>query len=212
MRSGRAVSVVGTVALCALAIRCAAFGTSPQGQATMDGGGNTEGDGSSASDAPKGAPPGAVVWSAVDGGNGHAYLVVHAPGIQWDEADDAARNAGGYLVTITSSEENTFVFGLLAKDLDASFFEDSNVSVWFGPWLGAERDAAAGDPQLGWTWETGEPFRYTAWAPTEPNAGLQNAETRIGYIGSGPDIPNAGRWADLVPNRPEVTGYVVEFQ
>ena len=51
------------------------------------------------------------------GGNGHWYEPV-AVGefISWDDANQAATDAGGYLVTITSAEENDFVFSLIDSD------------------------------------------------------------------------------------------------
>lgn len=49
-------------------------------------------------------------WSA----NGHFYDVVLTPGtISWENANDAAALAGGYLATITSEAENAFVYSLV---------------------------------------------------------------------------------------------------
>jgi len=49
--------------------------------------------------------------------NGHRYEPVGVGSfITWDEAHQAATDAGGYLVTITSAEENDFVFSLIDFD------------------------------------------------------------------------------------------------
>jgi hypothetical protein len=57
----------------------------------------------------------AVQWRVEDGGNGHWYRVVVVPGagyprITWDEARNRAIAAGGYLATVSTIEENAFLF------------------------------------------------------------------------------------------------------
>ena len=53
-----------------------------------------------------------VRWS----GNGHRYEVVVVPeGITWLDAKAAASARGGYLATLTSAEENRFVWSLIAN-------------------------------------------------------------------------------------------------
>ncbi len=57
------------------------------------------------------------LWPADEGGNNHAYQGVPAGEvISWTFADRAATLAGGYLATITSQQENDFVFGLIGDD------------------------------------------------------------------------------------------------
>ena len=53
----------------------------------------------------------AAGWS-LNPSNGHIYEYVSASGISWSDAAAAALAAGGYLATITSAEEKSFVFGL----------------------------------------------------------------------------------------------------
>jgi hypothetical protein len=143
------------------------------------------------------APPGAVVWP----GNGHAYMFVRAE-VPWELADEAARSRGGHLVTLTSIEENDFVFSLLAKDFDASFDEAA------GPWLGAVRISDADDPVRGWKWVTGEPFTFVAWAAGEPSDPADGGETRAWYYSLDHSY---GTWADYFPQGPG-TGFVVEYE
>src|SRR5690606_9693424 len=60
------------------------------------------------------ADGGPVLWSEIDGGNGHSYqVVVVNGGISWQDAKLAAENMGGHLATITSAQENTFVADLI---------------------------------------------------------------------------------------------------
>ncbi len=60
-----------------------------------------------------------VQWRVSEGGNGHFYMAVTAPaGLSWDRAEVLAEMAGGYLATITSAQENAFVFSLIQDPID----------------------------------------------------------------------------------------------
>src|SRR5689334_20959189 len=126
-----------------------------------------------------------VIWS----GNGHSYEVIRpANRISWSDANTAAQNAGGYLATITSKAENDFVASLL-----------TDPSLWFflggiqnGPWLGGFQQPGSSEPLGGWQWVTGEPWSFTAWAPTQPD-NARGIEHFLGYWGS--QIPSS-TWND----------------
>jgi hypothetical protein len=154
----------------------------------------------------------AVVSSAAGAGsywvgNGHYYEAVHVPqGVTWQEASNACISAGGYLVTITSAEENAFVFDL-AK---------SNPKMWFrdpfgngqGPWLGGRRRPGSSKPGVGWQWAvTGESFTYSNWAPGEPNNFRGWGENRVVFFRPGGLI--GSQWNDLNENV-RVRGYILE--
>src|SRR5262249_39501140 len=137
MWSGRAASLAAGIALSALGVRCAAFGSSPA--VGQDGGAGFEGavpNEGGTCERPARAPPGAVFRPA----NCHAYLFIRSMAISWDDADTAAQNLGGHLVTVTSAEENAFVFEILNREVDAAY-SLSPPEFWVGPWLGAVRDA-----------------------------------------------------------------------
>jgi hypothetical protein len=142
-----------------------------------------------------------VEWPVAEGGNGHFYEVVSAPaGISWSNASLAATNRGGYLATITSAEENAFVFNLAAQD----------ATVWYsgyGPWLGGIQPAGSAEPSGGWRWITGEPFIYKNWTPGQPNNN-QN-EDRIHFGGQ---ADRSSTWNDIGQNNTNFTrGSTVEY-
>ena len=142
-----------------------------------------------------------VQWPVAQGGNGHFYEVVSAPaGISWGNASLAATNRGGYLATITSAEENAFVFNIATQI----------ATVWYsgyGPWLGGIQPAGSVEPGGGWRWVTGEPFIYQNWAPLQPNN--NNNEDRIQFGGQ---ADRSSAWNDISQSNTNFTrGFVVEY-
>jgi VCBS repeat-containing protein len=131
-----------------------------------------------------------------DASNSHFYKFVSAPHITWQDAKVAAEAAGGYLATITSSDENNLVFSLV-----------NNKIAWLG-------GSDAGD-QGHWKWVTepgtGNPpaFTYTHWASGEPNnngdGGFQTEDYLVTWGNK--------NWNDLdnsSSDRSYIDGYVME--
>jgi len=85
--------------------------------------------------------------------NGSAYQVFDI-GMTWYEAKAYCENMGGYLVTITSQEEQEHIFQLISSESKEAY------------WLGAKRSDNDWDE---WEWISGEMFAYTNWADWEPN-------------------------------------------
>lgn len=81
----------------------------------------------------------------------HRYEFVPSDG-NWEEAMAAALEAGGYLVTITSPEEEYEIEQLMEQ-------QEGYIVVW----LGASK--LSGD----FAWENGEAWVYDNWAEGEPN-------------------------------------------
>ncbi len=98
--------------------------------------------------------------------------------MSWHAAKAFCEDIGGYLATITSQEENDFVYNNLG----------SNSPQWC--WLGATDEEKEGV----WEWVTGEPWNYTNWGAGEPNncSGIENY-----LIYFTPSYPRAGSWNDL---------------
>lgn len=83
--------------------------------------------------------------------NGHAYAFFDI-GCTWDEAAEYCAKMGGYLVTITSEDENWAVNWICgSRDI----------------WLGANDVEVEGE----FKWITGEAMTYTLWSAGEPNDG-----------------------------------------
>ena len=81
--------------------------------------------------------------------NGHYYeytLTGYNPShpLFWEDAKVAAESKGGYLATITSSAEDTFIW--------------NNVSggQLLHSWLGGYQPVWSAEPDGGWRWVTGE--------------------------------------------------------
>lgn len=84
--------------------------------------------------------------------NDHYYLYMDAS-LNWKEAKEDCKKRGGHLVTITSQEENDFLFNNLVKY--------HNKDVMIG--LSDEK------VENNWEWVNGETFEYSNWQSGEPN-------------------------------------------
>ena len=101
-------------------------------------------------------PP--VQWSVDDGGNDHWYQVIDVEGgFSIEEAEARARALGGYLVSLTSPEEDQWVYATF----DA-----------YDRWIGAYQDIRSNEysePAGGWRWMSGEPMDYSNWSGVGPD-------------------------------------------
>ena len=124
-----------------------------------------------------------IQWTAGPGANGHFYEAISAPNMTWTQAQAAAVAAGGYLATITSADENNFVFNTFGI-ADRPY------------WLGGYQPNGQAEPAGGWQWVTGETWSYTNWAGGEPNNGscgsTPNCEGSLAFAFFTAD----GRWND----------------
>lgn len=100
--------------------------------------------------------------------NGHSYYRSTGSAF-WTTARQNCIDMGGHLVTVTTSGENSFIFG-----------------IWPSGWIGLTDEVNEGT----WRWVTGETYSYTSWNPGEPN----NAgnEDYVQFVGGGKwnDLPN----------------------
>ena len=80
---------------------------------------------------------------------------------KWRQAQVFCELLGGHLATLTTAEENDFVYG---------FMRDCG---YLTAYFGLSDEARTGD----WIWVTGEPFEYTNWHRNEPS---RSAKERYG--------------------------------
>ncbi len=140
-----------------------------------------------------------VQWEVADGGNGHFYEAFTVlPGTDWNDISAAVEAMGGgwHLATITSAEENSFIFDLVSGKPE--FWFCCTAGTINGPYLGAKRGTS------GFEWVTGEPFSYTNWASREPFGNGQN----IAFWG--PSGAENSLWNDIGPIRGDIISYVAE--
>ena len=100
--------------------------------------------------------------------NDHYYKVIDM-NMSWKEAKAYCESLGGHLITITSKEEDDFVFGIINE----LFVGDC--------WFGATDEKVEGT----WEWVTGEKFEYTNWDSCQPDNDYDGTEDYLGsYYGS----------------------------
>jgi hypothetical protein len=92
-------------------------------------------------------------------GNGHAYQRFDT-GMTWSEARTFCEGRGGYLATLTSQEENDFVYNQLS----------SGAGEW--TWLGGTDEQTEGT----WEWISGEPWSFENWDSGQPDNGCDNED------------------------------------
>jgi acylphosphatase len=130
-------------------------------------------------------------------GNGHSYEVFNQT-MSWTEARRYCERLEGYLATITSSGEQTFIENLLAREGSKNMY-----------WLGGYTTGG-----FRYQWVTGEPFTYTNWS----SAALRNSHEDKLMIYR---VPNSqysgsfGMWEDDTNEGQESfyknTGFICEF-
>jgi hypothetical protein len=129
-----------------------------------------------------------IQWQVGDGGNGHWYESINEL-VSWTTAKSNAEALGGYLTTITSAQENSFIW--------------NNVDSPSWRWLGGLKNGN------NWTWVTGEPWSYSNWYPGEPN----NMGGYEYYLQFSPNASD-GTWNDNSDSgflSGISTGYIIEY-
>ncbi len=100
--------------------------------------------------------------------DGRIYIAVLSWGLNFEQSQSLAERAGGHLATMTSEEENDFVFDLVKGDKRLWEFATDDQGT-FGPMFGLRQLPNSLEPEGGWAWVTGEPVDYLPWDPNEPN-------------------------------------------
>lgn len=144
-----------------------------------------------------------VLWS----GNGHYYEYTDVGGVLfWDDAKVFAEAKGGYLATVTSVEEDDWIWDNIAH------------GQFLHAWLGGFQPAGSVEPDGGWSWVTGEAWDYTRWflLNNEPNNFLGNDPNGESALELGRFKDHPRDWNDMDPHTINYTndfipGYITEW-
>jgi len=136
----------------------------------------------------------AVQWTQAEGGNGHWYQGILYPGSCTSiEATAAAESLGGYLVSLGTEAEDSWVRANPASDF--SLWANSGIE---GPWIGAI------NYQDAWEWTDGTPWSYENWWPGNPGeccpADVSLWEYDLGRL-----------WQDHIQGVNQFSSYLVEW-
>ena len=136
----------------------------------------------------------ATIYLENPDGETHAYSIIYADGISWDDAYTAASDAGWHLATITSQAEQ--------DALEASIYADVKYAGKY--WLGGYQTEGATAPNEDWNWVTSETWNFTNWASWEPDnwngvEGWLVTDTNIGW-----------EWLDYRISSERMQGMIVE--
>lgn len=145
--------------------------------------------------------------------DGHLYLAVYESNNSdtFETASRKAAKAGGHLVTIQSAAENKFLYEFFSKD--PKFIRKDTRGTLYGPMIGLFQPTGSSEPRGGWTWITGEPLVYTAWAPGNPD-NHQKRQNRARFFLNG-NLVRPGsvpRFWDDTSNGMWGLGYIVEIE
>lgn len=111
--------------------------------------------------------------------NGHTYALYDNE-ISWTTAKNYCESIGGYLTTITSSEEQNTIFDLVISGNRKGYY------------LGGTDSSSEGH----WSWVTGEKWDYSMWSDGEPNN--DRNEDYLHIASEKWFNTNAGRWNDTL--------------
>jgi hypothetical protein len=136
-------------------------------------------------------------WRISDGGNGHYYDVVVTPLQTWVASKAQAESMGGYLASIRSASENSWIWTTFNIGGTSAYWANTGPYPGYdGPVFGAYRSST--NPQ--WTWVSGEAWDYSNWGWS---AGPGEAGAQF--------IANSSAWDDIGVNGGTSAGGNVSF-
>lgn len=148
-----------------------------------------------------------ATWGApiLNPNNGHYYEYIGTAASWNDSQIQAAATSflglNGHLATITSLQEQTFVYNSIVQP-------NLPNTRSYAAWLGGFQLAGSPEPAEGWFWTTGENWTYANWGGGEPNNG-GGGENALAIWGD-------GTWNDFIGSTfgaPDIgpVGYVIEY-
>ena len=103
-------------------------------------------------------------WSVADGGNDHYYDIIVTPVQTWMTSNDQAAGMGGYLASIRSESENSWLWNAFNIGETAEYWTST------GPWPGYDGPvfgAYRAPESTEWTWVSGEAWDWSNWGWSE---------------------------------------------
>jgi len=125
---------------------------------------------------------------------GHRYQLV-TDKLKWDAAKAKAESMGGHLASITSKEENDWVWGSIMSKLKKTAADPTGDRCFIGA---IQRKAPDGP----WEWITGEPFSLQSWMGRFPDD--KNNSAKVATLQS-------KSWDDVAQNY-EALSFLVEWE
>jgi hypothetical protein len=141
--------------------------------------------------------PSVLAGPIINPANGHSYYLLEASA--WTNAEQAAVNLGGHLVTVNDQTEQDWLVSTLAT------YGGLNRNLWLGMY-DPDRANNSLDPvarRSEFVWISGEPVSYAQWRPNEPNnyRGIEFAAHTWAAIGDWNDLPpTLSEWVDAPLN------------
>ena len=127
--------------------------------------------------------------------NGHYYYVYNVETVTtWEEAKQYCEEQGGYLATITSKEEDEFLYSYLKNNFEYE-------SAYFG--------FSDREDEGNWVWDNGEEASYTNWHSGEPNGENSNEDFAMYYYKYSDGTWNDGDFGNQTVN--SGTAFICEW-
>ncbi len=126
--------------------------------------------------------------------NGHWYKVIQDDLVNdWNSALQYCANLNGYLATITSQEENNFLYSYISQEGYSSAYFGLSDSINEGTWI----------------WCNGEQSSYTNWHNNEPNGENSNEDYALFYYKYSDGTWNDGDFGNQTAN--SGTAFICEW-
>lgn len=137
--------------------------------------------------------PADVLTDAVEF-NGHWYKIIQDDSVSsWNDAQQYCSANNGYLATITSEEENNFLYSYI--------IQEGYSSAYFG-FTDSTNEGT-------WTWCNGEQSSYTNWHNNEPNGENSNEDYALFYYKYSDGTWNDGDFENRTAN--SGTAFICEW-